>query len=260
MTNNLVTYTKDEGNIAWITLNRPEKKNAMSRQVLEELQDAYVTYAEDSESRCAILTGAGNSFCTGGDITMFPAINAEVGLKFTYEDGRPHYRFIDSLNKPVIAAVHGYCLAGGFELALQCTFILASQDATFGMEEARLGLIPGYGGTVRLMTSTSPRMAAELLMTAKRISATRALELGIVNGLADDAESVRTLARETAIQIATMSPNAIASVLHVLRSVRTPTDHAFDVEALRTALLFGNSDTQSRVQGVIGSLKSRNKS
>lgn len=256
-TETLVTYERDESGVAWITLNRPDKKNAMNALLLKQLQETYETYANDEDARCAVVRGAGDAFCTGGDITMFPSINSEVGLRFTLEDGQPHYRFLDSLNKPVIAAVHGYCLAGGFELALQSTFIVAAKNATFGMEEARLGLIPGHGGTTRLLSSIPSRTAAELLLTARRIDADEAYRLGVVNTVVEDADALTAHVSELATKIASMSPNSVAAVLHVLRELRAPLAAAFDVEALRTAILFGNSDTQKRIQGVLDRLKNR---
>ena len=257
MTENFIDYDRDANGVAWIMLNRPEKKNAMNRAFLDQLQAVYKVYESDDQARCAVIMGAGETFSTGGDISMFPAINAEVGLDFTYENGQKHYQFLDTLNKPVIAAVHGYCLAGGFELALQCTFILASESAIFGMEEARLGLIPGYGGTVRLLTGTSPRIGLELLLSARRIGAQEAKGYGLVNEITPDRETLKTLAGEKAALIASMSPNSIAAILHVNRTLNMQLANAFDTEALRTALLFGNADTQNRIQSILDRLQKK---
>ncbi len=257
MNEKFVDYDRDANGVAWIMLNRPEKKNAMNRLFLDQLQEAYKIYESDDQARCAVIMGTGETFSTGGDISMFPSINAEVGLDFTYENGQKHYRYLDTLNKPVIAAVHGYCLAGGFELALQCTFILASESAIFGMEEARLGLIPGYGGTVRLLTAAPSRIGLELLLTARRIGAQEARGYGLVNEIAPDRESLKTLAGERAALIASMSPHSVAALLHVNRTINGALSDAFDVEALRTALLFGHADTQNRIQSILDRLQKK---
>jgi len=167
--------------IALITFNRPEVLNALNGELLKELSDALDKIVEDKNIRALILTGAGEkSFVAGADIkeiANFDPLDAKVFA----QNGHLVINKFQKLPIPVIAAVNGFALGGGCEIALACDFIYASEKAMFGLPEVNLGLIPGMGGTQRLSRLTGKNMAKELIFTGKMISAARAMEIGIVN-------------------------------------------------------------------------------
>jgi len=167
--------------IALITFNRPEVLNALNDELLKELSDALDKIVEDKNIRALILTGAGEkSFVAGADIkeiANFDPLDAKVFA----QNGHLVINKFQKLPIPVIAAVNGFALGGGCEIALACDFIYASEKAMFGLPEVNLGLIPGMGGTQRLSRLTGKNMAKELIFTGKIISAARAMEIGIVN-------------------------------------------------------------------------------
>jgi len=190
-----VLYTRSDG-VAWITLNRPENKNAIDREMHDALCDIWADYQNDDSVEVAILTGAGDSFSSGMDlkthVTEFVggtpkqiAEWAEVGL-----GGLP--RGFHWLDKPVIAAVNGWALGGGFELALAADIRIASDQARFGSFEARWGLHPGEGGIARLVNHCGVAAAMELVLTADPIDAERALHLGLVSKVVPESELLST--------------------------------------------------------------------
>lgn len=246
----LVTYeTRDQ--VALIGLNRPEKRNAVNLELAAQLTQALVRLECDRSVRAAVLFGAGDSFCSGGDIQMFPALNSELGLHFVREIGVPIHQAMANSRKPIVAAVHGYCLAGGFEIALACSFIYAAEGSTFGMEEIRLGLIPGWGGTVRLARAVSTRLATEMLLSARRLSEWEALSVQIVNKVLPSPDECLDEAIATASKIASMPAHAVDLALDVIRAARRDDGSAFDVEQLATAALFGSKPTQDAVRAVL---------
>lgn len=246
----LVKYEQD-GEIAWIKLNRPEKRNAINMQFAHELRDALERFRTDEGVRSGILAGEGKGFCAGGDITMFPALDALSGLQFVRQFGEQIYKSFNRMRKPLIAAVHGACIAGGFELALGCHFIYASRDSVFGMEEVRLGLLPGWGGTVRLARAVPSRLALELLLTAKRFDAEEAHDMGLVTRLFDDPEQCFDEAEKAARAIAEMPRLAVECIMDVVRQARDESDSAFSVEQLSAAVLLGSEDTHQAIGRVL---------
>lgn len=177
-----VNYEKKE-NISIITLNRPEKHNALSKELLTELQKALENAENDPEVKVVIITGAGRSFCAGADITEFAKREEEV---YSFIDlGRKVLSYIESMNKPVIAAVHGYTVGGGLELALACDFIVAATNAVLGSTEINIGIIPGWGATYKLIATAGISKARELVMLGETIRAEEAYRLGLVHRLAE---------------------------------------------------------------------------
>ncbi len=246
----LIEYEPD-GNIAWIKFNRPDKRNAINRELAYELRDALARFEKDDSLRAAVLAGEGKSFCAGGDITMFPRIDTITGLEFVRRLGASIYETLDRLRKPVIAAVHGSCIAGGFEVALACHFVYASEDAVFGMEEVKLGLLPGWGGTVRLARAVPFRLATELLVTGRRFDAEHAQRYGIVNQLFESREACWAGAAQTAAAIAEHPSLAVECILDVIKHAGTGGDHAFSVEQLSTAVLFGSEAAQRSIAKIL---------
>ncbi len=170
-----------EEGVATITFNRPKAMNALNTDLITEFSDALDTIAENEDIRVLVLTGAGEkSFVAGGDISELATFNAFEAKIFS-EKGHAVINKIQVLPIPVIAAVNGFALGGGNEIALACDFIYASEKAKFGLPEINLGLIPGFGGTQRLPRLIGSNMAKEMIFTGKLISADEAKEIGLVN-------------------------------------------------------------------------------
>lgn len=178
----MITYEKVDG-VAWITLNSPERYNALVKEMREELKEALEDASKDDEVRAVVIRGAGKAFSAGGDLkamaewTPLKAVRElkEMGTAFVIE------RIIREMPKPVIAAVHGYALGGGFELAMSCDIIIASEDAVFGSPEINVGLMPGSGGTQMLPRHVGEKKAKELVFTGDRITAKELERMGAVN-------------------------------------------------------------------------------
>jgi enoyl-CoA hydratase len=180
MTFNTIVFDSEDG-IAKIIFNRPKALNALNSELLAELDQALESVAEDESNRVLVLTGAGEkAFIAGADITELAKCDALSGKIFARQ-GQKVINKLEALSIPVIAAVNGYALGGGSEVALACDFIYAADSAMFGLPEITLGLIPGFGGTQRLPRSIAIGMARELIYTGKMISATEAQALGFVN-------------------------------------------------------------------------------
>ena len=150
--------------VLWITLNDEKKMNALSDVMQQELLSVLEDAAYDNEIRCVVLKGAGDkAFCSGGDINVFQSLDTVSAYDFSYNRGNRTQHLMNYMEKPVIAAVNGYCFAGGMELALSCDFIYASSSAKFGLLEINLGLLPGWGGTVRLPRKIPVNRAKEMI-------------------------------------------------------------------------------------------------
>jgi len=172
---------KIENKIATVTINRPEKLNALNNKTIEELGTVFQIIKDDDDIKVVVVTGAGEkAFVAGADISELNSLDAITGEKFS-EKGQDVFNQIENLGKPVIAAVNGFALGGGCELALACHIRLASNNAMFGQPEVNLGIIPGYGGTQRLARLINPGRAAEYILTGDMISAEEALRIGLVN-------------------------------------------------------------------------------
>ncbi len=196
---NIVFDVKEE--IATITFNRPKALNAINSALLEELQNALNTIETSQDIRVLVLTGAGDkAFVAGADITELASFNP-LQAKLFSQKGQAIISRIQSLAIPAIAAVNGYALGGGSEIALACDFVYASENATFGLPEITLGIIPGFGGTQRLPRLIGANMAKELIFTGKLIPAKEAARIGIVNKVID-AEQLMDKVYETAGSIA----------------------------------------------------------
>ena len=169
------------GSIAYITINRPAARNALQVQTMMELRDAFERAKNDPDVRVAILSGAGDkAFAAGADIEEISRLTGAEAIEFS-KRGQAIFDAIETMGKPVIAAVNGYALGGGCELAMACTLRVASENAVFGQPEVKLGLIPGYGGTVRLPRLVGSGRAIEMLLTGDTLTARDALTIGLVN-------------------------------------------------------------------------------
>ena len=180
MSNNTVLYEKNE-NIAVVTLNRPERLNAITRELLSGLIEQLETAGKDTDVVAVILTGAGEkAFVAGADISFMQQLSALEGREFG-KLGHEVMRTVENFSRPVIAAVNGFALGGGCELAMACDFRIASDNARFGQPEVNLGVIPGFGGTQRLPRLVGRGHAMELIFTGDMIDAVEACRIGLVN-------------------------------------------------------------------------------
>jgi enoyl-CoA hydratase len=172
---------ESKGRIGYVTINRPDKLNALNAKAKAELRELFTDLKSDGGVDVVILTGAGEkAFVAGTDIKELTELNTDTGKKFS-EGGQAVFNAIENLGKPVIAAVNGYALGGGCELALACSIRIASENAKFGQPEVNLGIIPGYGGTQRLARLVGRGKAMELILTGDQIDAQEAQRIGLVN-------------------------------------------------------------------------------
>jgi enoyl-CoA hydratase len=209
--------TSELNHVLVITINRPDKLNALNKQTVEEIGKA-ISYAKSSqEVKAVIITGSGGkSFVAGADISEFIGLSVEQGKKLA-QLGQRVFREIETCPKPVIAAVNGFALGGGCELSMACHLRIASENAKFGQPEVNLGLIAGYGGTQRLIQYIGKTKAMELHMTADTITADQALTLGLVNYVVPQ-EQLMTKCMELLDKIRNKSPKAITGVINSINS------------------------------------------
>jgi enoyl-CoA hydratase len=233
MYQNLLYSSTDS--IAVVVINRPEVRNALNAATLDELGDAFRQIQDDSSIRCVILSGAGEkAFVAGADIHEITGLNAEEGERFARR-GQAVFDRIESLGKPVIAAVNGYALGGGCELAMACTLRVASENAQFGQPEVKLGLIPGYGGTQRLPRLVGKGLAMEMLLTGETISASQALRIGLVNRVVPLAE-LQIASEAMAKKIMAHAPQAVR---FCMEAVHCGLDSSLEQGLALEARLFG---------------------
>jgi enoyl-CoA hydratase len=232
--------TNIENGIFTITINRPDKLNALNKVVLDELDTVMDTVYKDENIKGVIITGEGpKAFVAGADISEFLAIPPHKGSSFA-ENGQRIFFKIENCPKPVIAAVNGFALGGGCELAMSCHFRLASNNAKFGQPEVNLGIIPGYGGTQRLSMLIGKGKAMELIMTGYMIGAEEAKELGLVNYVTTS-EDLMNKAREILRVILSKSPVAISKAISAVNAF-DHTQAGFDVEVKMFGEAFMSED------------------
>ena len=208
-------YEKRDG-IGYVTVNRPDKLNALNRKVMEELHDCFQKLQKDDEAKAVILTGAGEkAFVAGADIGEL-AVQSPVQGKETSARGQQILDFVENLEKPVIAAVNGYALGGGCELALACTLRVASENARFGQPEVKLGIIPGYAGTQRLARLVGRGRALEIILTGEPITAQEAYRIGLVNQVVA-AKDLMATAENLARKIMANAPLAVKFALEAVQ-------------------------------------------
>jgi enoyl-CoA hydratase len=232
--------TSLDNGIFLITINRPEKLNALNKDVIADLDKVMDEVYSNAEIKSAIITGAGpKSFVAGADISEFTSLSAEQGAVLA-KKGQDVFDKIENSPKPVIAAVNGFALGGGCELALSCHFIIASENAKFGQPEVNLGLIPGYGGTQRLTQVLGRNRSMQLLMTGDIFSAKDAEQYGMVNEvLAQD--KLLDRCKEILQLIHTKAPLAIAKVIECVNHF-DHTQEGYDFEIKKFGECFATED------------------
>src|SRR5208282_4890771 len=217
--------------IAWITFNRPKVLNALNHATMAELSQALRAASEDDAVRVVILTGAGEkAFVAGADINELAKMNPVTGQQ-TSLYGQGVIRNFETMGKPSIAAINGFCLGGGCELALACSMRVASKTARIGQPEVKLGIMPGYGGSQRLPRLVGKGLAHEMILTGEMISADEALRIGLVNRVVGAAEVFPT-AESIAKKIAANAPLAVKYSMEAIeRGMEMPQEEGLFLEA-----------------------------
>ncbi|HET6397784.1 MAG TPA: enoyl-CoA hydratase-related protein [Pseudoxanthomonas sp.] len=246
---------RDDGPVRILTVDRPDKLNALNRQTLEALDAAFAAAATDDGVRAVVLTGSGaKAFVAGADIAEMNALTAIQAREFSAL-GQRLMRRIERMPKPVIAMVNGYALGGGLELAMACHLRVAADTARLGQPEVNLGLIPGFGGTQRLLRLAGRAAALELCLLGTPVDAARALQLGLVNRVVPAAElEAETLA--LAAQLAAAAPLALRGILDaVLLGGECGLEEALQFETAQFALLFASEDMREGTAAFLGKRK-----
>ncbi len=230
---NVLTENRD--GVLWLTVNRPEKLNALNRATLGEISDVCESVSDDDDVWAVVLTGSGEkAFVAGADIGELNALGPVEAKEFALR-GQAIFRQIERLTKPVVAAVNGFALGGGCELAMACHLRVATSKAVFGQPEVKLGLIPGYAGTQRLPRLVGRGRALEILLTGRNVSAEEAERIGLVNSLCEPEEIVETV-NSLLQKILANGPLAVG---HCIEAVNHGLDLPFDDACLLEATLFG---------------------
>lgn len=204
--------------VVTITLNRPDKLNSLTRDMLSELTETFQQLGNDRDLRTIILTGAGNrAFCAGTDLAELAGTSTTDDAQRVSERGQKLCTVIEQTPLPVIAAINGIAAGGGFELALGCHLRVATPDATFSLPEAKLGIIPGYGGTQRLVREIGKARATEIILTGRTVSVDEAQAFGLINRIAGEGDALAE-AKRLAAGISELAPLAIRSCLRAVIS------------------------------------------
>lgn len=240
MYNNILTESK--GQILQITVNRPAQLNALNKETIRELHTALKAADEDKSVGVIILTGSGEkSFVAGADIKEFADFSIAQGGELAMNGQQILFSFIENLSKPVIAAVNGFALGGGLELAMCAHIRVASSNARMGLPEVSLGVIPGYGGTQRLAQLVGRGKANEMVFTAGMITAEEALQWGLVNYVVEP-EELLAKAEDIAGKILKNSGTAITSAIRAVNANFTDGVNGYDVEIEEFGKCFGTAD------------------
>ncbi|BAI81290.1 3-hydroxybutyryl-CoA dehydratase [Deferribacter desulfuricans SSM1] len=248
--NNLKVEIKDS--VALLTVSRPKVLNALNSEVLKELECAFYELENNSDVKVVVVTGdCEKAFVAGADIKEMANMNAIEAESFA-KKGHALIRFVRNMSKPVIAAVNGYALGGGFELALACDIIYASKNAKFGFPEVTLGIMPGFGGTQNLVRVCGEKIANELIFTGKMIDAQKAKEIGAVVEVFEDKEMLINSVMETANKIASNGPIGVAYAKKaILTGVNLPLSEALDLEASLFGILFSTEDQKEGMKAFV---------
>lgn len=242
----LIEHELDTDGILTLTLNRPEKLNALNGEVLNALAETFTAAKTNPKIKALMITGTGKAFCAGADINKLAECTAQTGYEFSCH-GQGVFRLLETLGKPSLAAVNGFAFGGGCELAISTSIRIASQNASFGQPEVKLGVIPGYGGTQRLARLVGKGRAMDLCLTARFINAETALNWGLVSEVVA-AEALLEQGKNILKGILSMGPLAIAGVMEVI-------DHGYDMsltdalhlEAVQFAKVCASADKQEGV-------------
>lgn len=248
--NTLEVALNDKG-ILRITLNRPERLNALSAELLGELNSVLLEAKQSSKVRALLITGAGNkAFCAGADIKQIAELNTQAGFQFA-RFGQAVFSLLENLGKPSLAAINGYTFGGGCELAMSTSLRIASNNAQFGQPEIKLGLLPGYGGTQRLARLVGKGRALDLCLTGRTISAEDALQWGLVSEVTTP-ENLLTRAEAILENVLEQAPLALSYILDVIHHGYDLTlQEALNLEATYFGLCCGTKDKNEGVNAFL---------
>ena len=242
-----------QNGIGWIKINREKKLNALNRELIDELHDRMVDFQNHPSVKVIVLTGSGDkAFVAGADISEFSSFEPQQAAAFARHGNQVLFDLITQLEKPVIAAINGYALGGGLELAMSCHLRIAVQHAKLGLPEVSLGVIPGYGGTQRLPALIGKGNAMEMILTGDMICADKALELGLVNQVVP-AEKLLDATIILAKRLMKNSPNSIKNAIKAINASDVNLK-GFNEENLQFSLCFGTTDFE---EGVAAFLEKR---
>lgn len=228
--------------VATITINRPTKLNALNIATIQELHNAFEELEKNNQIRVIILTGNGEkAFVAGADISEFAAFSAEQGTQLAANGQELLFDYIENLKTPVIAAINGFALGGGLELAMACHFRIASNNAKMGLPETSLGLIPGYGGTQRLPQLIGKGRAMEMIMTAGMVTAEDAYRTGLVNHIVPQTDLL-DFCNGIAQRIMKNSPSAISQAINAVNANFISGVNGFDIEIKNFGDCFATED------------------
>ena len=233
---------KTENGIGEIIINRPAKLNALNVATIQELHDGFKLLENNNEVKVILLTGQGEkAFVAGADISEFANFNVTEGTQLAANGQKILFDFVENLKKPVIAAINGFALGGGLELAMSCHFRIASENAKMGLPETSLGVIPGYGGTQRLPQLIGKGRAMEMIMTANMISAEEALRFGLVNYVVPIDELIE-FTKNIAAKIMRNSPVAISNAINAINANFKDGLNGFEIEIENFGKCFETAD------------------
>ncbi len=232
----------NDAGILTITINRPSKLNALNRETIQELHQAFRDAREDEEVKVIIITGSGEkAFVAGADISEFSDFSPEEGRELAAKGQKDLFDYVANFPKPVIAAVNGFALGGGLELALAAHFRVASENAKMGLPEVSLGVIPGYGGTQRLPQLVGKGRAMEMIMTAGMIDASQALQYNLINHVTTQ-EDLLEFTEKIAAKIAKNSLVAIRSAIKAINANYEDGVNGYETEIEEFGKCFGTED------------------
>lgn len=246
-----------KNNVLILTINRPDKLNALNKQTIEELHEVLVDAENNKEVQALIITGSGNkAFVAGADIAEFANFSVEEGKQLSSIGHFKIFNFIENYSKPVIAAVNGFALGGGLELAMACHIRVASNNAKMGLPEVSLGVIPGYGGTQRLAQLVGKGKAFEMIVTADMLVAEDAYKWGLVNYVTTPEELLNKCFEITS-KIATKSPTAIKTAIKVINAGYNSKLNGYEVEIEEFGKSFGTADFREGVDAFLEKRKAK---
>jgi 3-hydroxypropionyl-coenzyme A dehydratase len=249
-----VVTTKADG-VGRITLNNPKRWNALNRQMIDQLREALERLEQDRELKCVVITGEGTAFCAGADISLFRELDNISAYDYMRNTGGQIQRLIENSEKIYIAAVNGMCLAGGLEIALCCDLVVASETAGFGLPEITLGILPGWGGTVRLPRRIPLCKAKEMILTGDFVFAKDALSMGLVNRVVP-ANQLEDCVTELTGKLCDKSPLALRMAKNCINNeLSAPSiDAALAIERGSIVFLAGTEDAR---EGITAFLEKR---
>ena len=248
-TANLQLRIQDQ--VAWIQIDRPTKLNALNRAVLEELNQVFSDLRTDASVRVIVLTGSGEkAFVAGADIAEFSEFGPVEGRALAQKGQDAVFTFIEQMNKPVIAAINGFALGGGLELAMSCHMRIASANAKMGLPETSLGVIPGYGGTQRLAQIIGKGRAMELILSCQMLAADQALDFGLVTQVVPQ-EELLLAAAALAQKILKNSPFAIGQAILAVNAAYEEGLNGFETEVNGFGACFGSEDFKEGTQAFL---------